>query len=92
MQNEWEVLFSAEAPIWQYGSLIERLPGPNGAMLPTLACTEVRPQEHGFVRLVVASKGATPELTFLVRQEHVVCAIQLDYLGQGFRWTLPRMK
>lgn len=77
MENDrWLVIFFAGAPMWQYGPLIKSLPSPDGQRIPALRCSAVSLASNAFVELTVAAEGTAPAQILLVRQDHVMCAIQ----------------
>ena len=79
MSNDWQVIFFAGAPMWQYGDLIQALQAPDGQKVPFLNCSAVALGQSGFLELTVVGVETAPVLTLLVRQDHVMCAIRMKH-------------
>lgn len=77
MKDQWQVVFYANVPVWQYGRHITMLPAPDGMQpVPTIMCSAVQQIQNGFMELTL-TEAAVAELTLLVRVEHVMCAMRL---------------
>jgi len=77
MKDQWQVVFYANVPVWQYGRHVTMLPAPEGMpAVPTIMCAGVQQLQNGFMELTL-TEPSIAELTLLVRVEHVMCAMRL---------------
>ncbi len=69
---DWQVIFFDNAPTWQWGAQVRLMDSPFG-QVRYLPCTTVVPVQNGFLEVRLAEANS-PEMTFLVRADHVLAA------------------